>query len=116
MRVEKEINMSAFDGTSGVFDASPAITGNLKNSTVGKETSVGSNCASNGACSRRGDPYFFWFAFAGSVGIDGLKAPVSFPSAANTAFAVAGKCEGHALRELICWDRITTGSGTAVDQ
>ena len=114
--IEKEIDMAAFDGTSYVFNASPAIPGNLDDSAVGEEASVGSNSASDGACSGGGDADFFGFAFVGSVGIDGLKAPVPFPSATNTAFAVAGKCEGHAFGRLICWDCIAAGSGTAADQ
>ena len=114
--VEKEIDMVAFNGASDVFDASPAIAGNLDDCTVGKEASVGSNGASYGARSGRGDADFFGFAFVGSVGIDGLKAPVTFPSAANTAFAVAGECEGHAFRRLIYGNGIAAGSCTTANE
>ena len=116
VRVEKEIDMSAFNGTSDVFDAPPAIAGNLDDSTIWKETSVGSNSASDGTCSGGGNTDFLGFPFARSVGIYGLKAPVTFPSAANTALAVAGDCEGHAFWGLIFWNGIATGSGTAANQ
>ena len=114
--VEKEVDMAAFDGAAGVFDASPAVAGDVKNGAVGEEAGVGGNGASDGAGSGGGDADFFGFAFAGSVGVDGLKAPVTFPSAANAAFAVAGEGEGHAFGGLIFGNGVAAGGGTSADE
>lgn len=114
--VEKEVDVAAFDGAADVFDASPAVAGNLDDGAVGEEAGVGGKGASDGAGSGGGDADFFGFAFVGSVGVDGLKAPVPFPSAATAAFAVAGECEGHAFGDLFFGYGVAAGGGTSADK
>lgn len=116
MGVEVEVEVAAFDGTADVFDAAPAIAGNVEEGTVGEESGVGGKGAFAGFGAGGGDADLFGFAFAGAVGIDGLEAPVAFPTAADLAVAVAGEGEGDVFGFLVFGDGEAAGSGATGEE
>ena len=116
MGVEEEVEVAAFDGAAGVFDAAPAVAGDVENGAVWEEAGVGGEGAFAGGGAGGGDADVFGFAFAGAVGVDGLEAPVAFPAAAVLAVAVAGESEGDAFGFLVFGDGETAGCGAAGEE
>ena len=85
-----EVDVLAFNSAPNIFDAPPAIAGNLHDSSKGIVAGVGGNGAPVGFGAGGGDAYGLRFSFVGAGGEYGLEFPVAFPTATFATTAIAG--------------------------
>ena len=111
---EVEVDVLPFDAAADVFDAPPAVAGNIHDGAEGIVAGVGGDRPPVGFFAGGGDAYFFGFSFLGSRSKDGLEFPVAFPAATFTAFAVSGGFHFYNLRFLVAGNAVSfPGSASA---
>ena len=113
MRLKEKIDMLPLDGSSDIFNASPAIARDVHNRSERIVVRIGGDGADVGLRSAGGNAHFFRFPFIGAGGVNGLEENISFPAAALSALAVARGLHFNDQRLIAARDFIMSARGTA---